>query len=317
MSKRHEATIRQWRILEGLNATRRGLTIRQVMERVGASRATIYRDLEILLEVGFPISKETINSEARYRIDDHAAPPLVLNPLQLSAIFFARQQLSALEGTRLVDELDGLLAQAKADPKLALSVKEAPRSTPDVSACVEQALRERRRLRFLYASVKASASSLRRVDPLSLHLSDNHLYLAAYDLDKKGVRTFKLLRMSAVEVLDEEAARHPEVDCAALFTRSIKAWSGEVVEVCVKIPARLARFVDEWPLVSGQRVEAGAGDSVLVFAEVAGLVEPMRWVLRWGADAEAIAPPELRSMVTAEVARCLEQYQDAGVVAGS
>ncbi|HGG56824.1 MAG TPA: WYL domain-containing protein [Nannocystis exedens] len=317
MGKRQDAMIRQWRMIEKLNSTRRGLTIRQICEAVDASRATIYRDIKVLQGAGVPILTETVNSEARYRIDDHAAPPLVLNPLQLSAIFFARQQLSALEGTRLVEELNGLLAQAKADPELALSVKEAPRSTPDVSALVEKALGEHRRLRFQYASVKASGSSLRRVDPLSLHLSDNHLYLAAYDLDKGGLRTFKLLRMTAVEVLDEQASPHPEVDCNALFTRSIKAWSGEVVEVRVKIPARLARFVDEWPLVPEQQVLAGDGDSVVVVALVAGLVEPMRWVLRWGADAEAIAPPELRSMVAAEIARCLEQYPEAGSASGS
>jgi len=313
MSQRREATIRQWRIVEALNATRRGLTIAQITERIGASRATIYRDLNLLLDAGFPIAKETINAEARYRIDEHRAPPLVMSPLQIAALFFARERLEPLEGTSLVRELDGLLAQAKETgrPALALTLGDRASATPSASGAVERALRDGRRLRFIYEGVKASAATPRRVDPLSLHLSDNHLYLAAYDLDRAGVRTFKLVRMQEVEVLDEEADRHPEIDPSTLFASASKAWSGEVVEVCVKIPARLARFAEEWPLVAEQRVESVEdGSSVLVYAEVAGLIEPMRWVLRWGADAEAVAPPELRQMVAAELAQSIKHYAD-------
>jgi len=311
MSQRSEVMIRQWRIVEVLNTTRRGLTIAQIVERVGASRATIYRDLKILIAAGLPIDKEPLNAEVRYRIDEHRAPPLVMTPLQLAALFFARERLTPLEGTSLVREVDGLLAQAKERPSLALTLGDNTRSTPSESASVERALRGGRRLRFVYEGVKANAASPRQVDPLSLHLSGNHLYLAAYDLDRTGVRTFKLMRMKDVEVLAEAAQQHPEIAPSTLFANSIKAWSGEVVDVCVRIPSRLARFAEEWPLVAGQRLETTAdGTSVLLYAQVSGLLEPMRWVLRWGADAEAIAPIELRRMVAAELAQSIQHYVD-------
>ncbi|HGG56406.1 MAG TPA: HTH domain-containing protein, partial [Nannocystis exedens] len=59
MGKRQDAMIRQWRIIEKLNSARRGLTIRQIREAVGASRATIYRDIDVLEGAGVPILKET------------------------------------------------------------------------------------------------------------------------------------------------------------------------------------------------------------------------------------------------------------------
>ena len=311
MSQRRDVYVRQWRIIEALNGTRFGLTVAQLVQRVGASRATIYRDVTLLMEVGFPIDKSMVNSEARYRIDDHPAAPLRLSPLQLSAIHFARERLTPLEGTSVVRELDRVLAQAKEKerPALALSLGDAAHPTPRASAAIERALRDRRRLRFVYAGVKERAASERHVDPLALHLSDNHLYLAAYDLDKEALRTFKLVRMSDVEVLSEPASRHDEYDTGDLFADAVKAWSGEVIEVRVRVPARLARFADEWPLVEGQTITETGDGFAIVIAEVAGLIEPMRWVLRWGGDAVVLSPPELGTMVVAELRRALEGYE--------
>jgi predicted DNA-binding transcriptional regulator YafY len=42
---------------------------------------------------------------------------------------------------------------------------------------------------------------------------------------------------------------------------------------------------------------------------VAGIDEIMRWVLKWGADAEVVAPDELRRAVSREVRAMLDRYK--------
>lgn len=309
--QRRESYIRQWRLVEELHGSQRGLTVPQLCERVGASRATVYRDLAVLGGAGLPIHSELVNSEARYQLGGRRMPPLVLTPLQLAALRLARIRMTPFEGTTMVREIDGILALAKEQASfIPLSLGDPVGATPAVNGLVERALRDHRQLRFVYAGIQSEAAAERIVDPLGLHLVDNHLYLVAYDLAKDGVRTFKLARMADVEVLDTAAGAHEDVDQDALFANSVKAWSGEDVEVVIRIPARLAGVAGEWPLHASQAVTLDPrGEYALVRAEVAGLIEPMRWVLRWGADAEVVSPKELRDLVARQLEVALARYR--------
>lgn len=155
----------------------------------------------------------------------------------------------------------------------------------------------------------SNAQLMRRTGGSRLRAVEGHLYLVAFDVSKRGARTFKLPRMRDVVVLAEAAESHPEVDEEALFADSVKAWAGPSHDVVIKIPARLAGVAAEWPLIAGQEVHDQGDGSALVRARVAGLIEAMRWVLRWGADAEVVAPAELRERVADELRRALTAYR--------
>jgi predicted DNA-binding transcriptional regulator YafY len=58
----------------------------------------------------------------------------------------------------------------------------------------------------------------------------------------------------------------------------------------------------EYPLTSTQLIEPD-GDAVLVHAKVSGLEEVTRWVLRWGGDAQVLAPQALQDRLRTELAR--------------
>ena len=58
---------RQWRI-ELLLGGRSGQTVPDLMREVGESRRTIWRDLEVLQTVGFPITAERDGRESRFRL---------------------------------------------------------------------------------------------------------------------------------------------------------------------------------------------------------------------------------------------------------
>jgi predicted DNA-binding transcriptional regulator YafY len=137
---------------------------------------------------------------------------------------------------------------------------------------------------------------------------DNHLYLDAFDTEKKGIRTYKPPRMSQVEVTEHRAAQHPEYEESELFAHSVKTWSAPPVEVEIVISPRKARFLREWPLLEQQEVLPQEDGSVRVKAVVAGLAEVSKWVLRWGRDATVLSPPELRQALQEELAAALATY---------
>lgn len=76
----------------------------------------------------------------------------------------------------------------------------AEAASADVMGPCADALARRQDLAFVYRKPDESAGSARLVSPLRLHLEDGTWYLDAYDLERAGERTFRLDRMSEVEV---------------------------------------------------------------------------------------------------------------------
>jgi predicted DNA-binding transcriptional regulator YafY len=97
---------RQWRLLEKLHGRRTGLTARTLLEELGTSRATFYRDLRLLQDAGFKFATEEVNGEVRYRLLGEAMPPVQPSSRQVLALRLARRMLAPLEGTRVLRELD-------------------------------------------------------------------------------------------------------------------------------------------------------------------------------------------------------------------
>jgi predicted DNA-binding transcriptional regulator YafY len=132
------------------------------------------------------------------------------------------------------------------------------------------------------------------------------------------MRTFKARRISSAKALRSKCVV-PETALIAPEdrARSVKVWSDAPVDVRVRIDAAASRYVHEWPLVPGQRLERAPKGAVDVCARVYGLVETMRWVLRWGGAAEALEPPELREQVASEIRRAMAHYAPKTMSAGT
>jgi proteasome accessory factor B len=305
--------IRQWELITQLGRRQRGMTIRQLIEATGVSRATLYRDLDLLCNAGAPIASERVNGEVRWKLTGASYPPLVPTALQAAALHLARTMMAPFAGTRLVAELDALLARV-APRKTAqepVSLGPLPPGAPPKHVqTIDRALHAHKRVAFAYQSVNETRAQRRRVDPISLRLHDSQLYLLAHDIRRDDLRTFKVARIRDVEFLDEDAALHPEYDEQALFAHSAKVWTGAPVHVSVRLSPRVVRFATEWPLASGQTIEERSDGAAIIHAHVAGTVEAMRWVLRWGEDAEALSPPELRAAVHAQLTGALQCYSD-------
>lgn len=311
MSK--EQIIRQWRLLDLLTTKRRGVSVQELLDELGVSRATLYRDFEVLEESGAPLVSDSDHVGAHYRLlTDVTPPPLQPTPAQMVALFLARSFLSALEGTRLVEEYDALLARWRRAPTsmpLSTSVNESIVDSK-ILRTIEEAMSNRQQLGFHYESASGESGE-RVVDPLLLRIGKDHqLYLDAHDTRKRETKTYKPIRMHEVRVLAQKAALHPEFDESAMLAHSLKTWSASPVEVQIAISSRKARFVREWPLSRQQQLDPRPEGGVVVRATVAGLFEVSKWVLSWGRDAVVLEPPELREMVREELTEALRGYSD-------
>ena len=65
---RVDRTRRIARLISVLSGNKKGSTITQIVKATGTSKATAYRDLELVRESGYTLEIATLNGEARYTL---------------------------------------------------------------------------------------------------------------------------------------------------------------------------------------------------------------------------------------------------------
>jgi len=316
--RRIDTARRQWIVYEALRSRARGLTIPQLVEATGIPRSTVYRYIHVFEQAGVPLATDRVNGEARHRLMEAALPAFALERDELAALALARELLRPFDGTRVVEQLDALLrrlslARVPRAPSWLSIGGPAAESDRGALRAIDLAIRDGHRLAFDYRAADDDAPERRVVDPVSVRLHRGQPYLIAFDVKRADWRTFKLARIAGGLELAGEAAPHSDFDEAKLFAHSAGIWTGDVVDVAVRLAAEVAPRAAEWPLASNQVAEAREDGSVVVRAKVAGIAEPLRWVLSWGAAAEAMEPDELREAVRAELSGALRGYAGAAV----
>jgi predicted DNA-binding transcriptional regulator YafY len=304
--------VRQWGLVHELSNTRySGLSIKQLEQKTGVSKKTVYRDLAILRDAGVPLVSTIVNGEARHRLLRNAElPALGMTPLQIAALNLARAELEPLTGTGIVAELDGLLAKLNPpERQLSLGFGTKTAGRPVILRVVEQAMESRRRARIEYrAASRAGASSSVRIEPLLLRVADRQPYVRAFCVERNAERTYKISRIARIELTKEPATYRPD----AAFAHTVKAWTGDPAVVKVKLGPEVSWRAEEYPLVPDQKVERRRDGCAVIEARVEGVVETSRWVLGWGAAAEALEPEALRTLVRTELTKALEKYDRPG-----
>lgn len=98
---------------------------------------------------------------------------------------------------------------SEAGPSTGLVLEHADRSghAAQVLAAVRSALGDRRRLHLVYVSATDTPSE-RDVDPITLKSDGSHMTLVGWCLSAKAERSFRLDRITSIEVLDVPAVRH-------------------------------------------------------------------------------------------------------------
>lgn len=305
----------QWRLLLAIQGNIRGLRVAQLCEKTGLTRSTTYRHLKFLQEAGVPLAVETNNGEARYRfLRASELPEMGFSSLQIAALHLARQELEPLAGAALVSELDAFLEKFRPnEPQQAFRFAPRNPGQPDLLKAVDQALHYRRRARIEYrAASRNGASSVVHIEPLLLNVAEGEPYLRAFCVERGAERTYKVARIARFELTREPTTYRPAHAPQDTFARSVKAWSGEVVTVKVRLDPDVAWRAREYPLIPDQALEPNKDGSVVVTARVAGIIEATQWILSWGGAAEALEPPALRESTRAALVKALEKYDGPG-----
>jgi predicted DNA-binding transcriptional regulator YafY len=289
--------------------TRGQLTAVELAERLEISERTVQRDAQALAAAGVPIVSVRgpaggYRLERGYRtkltgLDAAEAEALFVGPAaelglgrELAA---ARLKLLASLPAELQERADRAARLFHVDTRGWFREDDRVPHLPVIAG----ALWRGRRLDIRYREGADVVS--RRVDPLGLILKAGVWYLLAQRRGEE--RVYRVSRIVSARERAEQSTRPADFDLAAAWTSRSEDFerSRPYVEVTVRVPRSHVRYLRRARVVDD-------GDWSTVIARYDGLDHAFRSLLTYGADAEVLAPRELRERIAAAASETVALY---------
>ncbi len=319
---RYERTLALHRILK---SARYPVSLQRLMDELGCSRATLYRDIAFLRDaLGAPVESE---GEGGFRYNEKDAerfelPGLWLNSDELHALLATHQLLdrtgsgvlsSALAPLR--GRIESLLAQQAGGKRWPVErvrvIGSYVRQRDEIAfRVVASAVLERKRLAFDYLARSTNERTHRLVSPQRLtHYRDNW-YLDAWDHDREALRSFSVDRIQHARVQDEAARDLPDAELDQHLASSYGIFSGAPkANATILFSAKAARWVADEHWHSKQEGRFLPDGRYQLKIPYSNAKELLMDVLRYGADAEIVEPESLRQQARTLLQLALSAYE--------
>jgi predicted DNA-binding transcriptional regulator YafY len=319
--------------LLSLLQTRRYWPGEELAGQLRVSPRTLRRDVDRLRELGYPIQAQRGVAGGYQLAAGTALPPLVVDDEEAVALALGLQAAAqgAVEGiaessvralAKVVQVMPARLRRrvqalgAMTVPASWETMGGAARETVDQEVLTTLALacRDTERIRFSYTAAGGQHTG-RHVEPHRLVLLGRRWYLAGYDLDRQGWRSYRLDRLASpngtgVRFRPREL---PAADAAAFVRAGVRSTrTGYDIEVIVEAPASVVRErIGRWASVSPT-----SASQCRVRMTADALEWPILGLGMVGADFRVIAPPELTEWVRDWGARFSRAGQGSGAGPG-
>lgn len=294
-----------------------GVTVAEAAAHFGVSEAQLVEDLNLLICTGRPGHQHQELVDIQFWDEDGTItvldPQTIGRPLRFSAdeaasLLVALRLLAAVPGPHDRDaiasaqaKLEAAAGEARAAAE-GLVVQVDATVAPEVDAAVRTGLAEGRRLHITYVGALDDRTE-RDVDPLRIVSLDGRVYLEGWCHRAEAMRTFRLDRIVAAEVLGEASEVPADAVPLDLGAGVLRPQGGAVTLV---LGNGVRWIAEEFPVDSVTELADGRLQVVLPVADERWLV---RLLLRSGPEVEVVDRPEIAERVRAEAAGALAAYR--------
>ncbi|MEE9275182.1 MAG: WYL domain-containing protein [bacterium] len=344
----HDQFLRRWRLLRALEGggSWSAEELLDLLSSEGAreegegggrlwSLRTLRRDLAHLIQAGFPLEGVRKGRKMRYLLDEgflHSTPA-PFRPSQWAALYYALSILrespeSPLREGPLGPSVSGVFARMRDFVPAALRAYAEgvePRYAGVVGGLREQgrqrrvgeslrkAIADSRPVRLLAARPGELRRRWIRVDPYLLRYAEGGFHLLGREGARGTLEAWPLAGIESVRV-ERGAFQLPlGLDLGAALAERLREMRGAGLDVRIRLAqgasgAAVAAFLDE-AFGPARLVRGGGRGAAEVAVKVGDVNGFRRWLLAFGAEAEALSPRELRESVAQELEDALKRYR--------
>ena len=292
----------------------------EIAARVGASEDVVRRDLTMLVArvsdepagftegVSLLLGADTVQFQTS---SGHFRRPMALTREELHALDLGLAMLhheSPPDERAVVERARARLQRAIGDVansghngRHASLANESP-AAQEIRRTLQLCIRERRVARITYRSATADADDIRPVQPLGVVWARGSWYLAAWCKKNEGLRVFRLDRIRAVVAETTRFTFFAEFSLELVLRDGKVLIGDEGAAMTVRYSPRIARWIAE-----REGLPLAADGSVTVEMEAIQEEWAVRHVLRYGPDAEILAPPSLREAAAVALRQLMDE----------
>jgi len=286
------------------------------------SKRTIYLDREFMINrMGAPLSTDPDTAGWYYTDPTWVLPAIVISEGELLAFFLGRAVAQQYLGTPFEKPLRSALSKiarylpdhvhvdlAEAARHYTISAGGTVNVNPQLVLALERAIRERRQVWMVYYTASRGERGERVINPYHFYNVRGDWYLLAYDHRRQNIRNFHLGRIEEWRVLDQHFEADAGFSVEEFLSQGFLTEWGEIADVAIRFDEYQARYIRERRWHATQETEELPDGGLILRLRSGGLDEIKRWVMSYGAHAEALEPPELRRAVAGEVGKLAEMY---------
>ena len=239
--------------------------------------------------------------------DQGLGQALRLTPTEAGALLLTLESLEAMPGlldARAIKSAAAKLRSIMDERTLSIydTLSTVDPQESDIQATLNRGLNEKRRIRMRYWSASSNKATERLVDPARIFIVDAEPYLAAWEEEKQGHRTFRIDRIKHAELTEETA--HPRLkeldfDAAAPFNL------GTADSVELIIHEEFTWLAEYYDMQLGKRLENGTIAATMQVGSVDWLV---RFALGQADRLRVIAPQSIVNLIAERGNAALKGY---------
>ncbi len=317
-----------------LLASPQGITIDDLAEKLEIDRRSVYRIINIVEQLGFPIYDKRVWFDRRKRwsllesylkkLPNMSLPDVNLALSEIIALHMLKGKGGIFRGTeiegyirRAFDKLEmfvpketfGKIDQIKA-LFLSPSKKAKDYSGKDkIIEMITQAMLQKKTCRIQYHSFSSNKIKSFLIDPLHFFEHQGGLYLFVNTTEYGHIRILAAERIKEIiptpATFEYPSNFDPTKDLESSFDIILE----KPIQVKIWFSPDQARYIKERCWSRTQRIEDQKDVSIILWMTSAGRGDIKRWVLSYGGEAKILEPEELRKEIVAELGSALAHYK--------
>jgi predicted DNA-binding transcriptional regulator YafY len=310
-----------------------GAGIEEIGEYLEIERRSVYRMLDLVNELGFPVvdEKEPLGRKKQWKLLDSfqkklpnmTVPAIQFTLAEMIGLYFLKGAENVGQGTTLTAATQDafrkieLFLPAGLLPKLdkirTLFVPTAKFAKDysgfdEIIDTLSSAMISQKTCLVTYHSFHDDQQRKMQIDPLHFFERDGGLYLFVRTTAYGDIRILAVERIKEL-VKTEDAFVYPEgFDPEERLRSAFNITMDDPIEVRIRFSSGQARYIRERRWADQQIIEDEDDGSVILTLQTSGWWDVKRWVLSFGAEAEVLEPIDFRGEFRGDIEKIIEKY---------
>ena len=320
-----------------LLSRREGATLDDLVEGLKLDRRSVYRQLAIVEELGFPVVDEKDPGDGRKirkrlletfqkKLPNMTVPAIHFTPAEILALFLLKGEGRVFRNTEVGERIDHAFSKiaAMAPASLPGGISKIGSLFVDTSKMAKDyagkgEIIERLTgaiLTNLICNVTYNAFTKDTIKTFTihpLHFCENSggLYLFVLIPKYGDIRLLAVERILELEVSSESFQQSEDFNPDQLLNGAFNITFDGSFPVKIWFAERQKRYIQERTWSTDQQIDEQQDGSIVLAMTTSGRRDIKSWVLSMAGEAELLEPQDLRDEIRTELRQAMERYQNA------